>query len=166
MPSRPYFAGELRESSMLLELAAVLESGDESDQELAEDLFLMAAEPMQRRNIQAIGPARLSIERLQREADERGFTDDDLSSNSYRDFGYRLAWLPDVVAALQVPETIRTWRHTFTGEEAVLILLRRFRTTGTLLDLTWETGRSTSALSECIRWMVCASYLRMRRVTV
>ena len=68
MPSRPYFAGELRESSVLLEFAAALDSGDESDQELAEELFLMAAEPMLRRNIQAIGPEKLSVERLTREA--------------------------------------------------------------------------------------------------
>ena len=46
MPSRPYFAGELREASVLHELAAALDSSDESDQEVAEDLVFMAAEPL------------------------------------------------------------------------------------------------------------------------
>ena len=34
------------------------------------------------------------------------------------------------------------------------MLLRRFSTTGTLLDLVWELGRSTTQISEWVRYMV------------
>jgi len=58
MPSRPYFAGELREASVLLDLASVLldlaaalESGDDSDEELAEK----AAKPLHRFFLVACG---------------------------------------------------------------------------------------------------------------
>ena len=44
--------------------------------------------------------------------------------------------------------------HFFTGEEAVLLLLLRYKSTNSLRSMTWETGRSISALSEAIWFMV------------
>jgi len=157
MPSAPFFAGELDDSKLMMKIAAELDSGDESEQELADMFMYEAAEPLLRRNRQDMGPEKLSLERLRRENAERGFDEHDLSSNVYKDYGFRLSWLPDVIAALQVPQTFKTsGKHEFTGEEGVLILLRRFRSTGPLLDFTRETGRNTSALCECLRWMVSA----------
>lgn len=94
--------------------------------------------------------------RLQREAAERGTDGDILSSGVYVRFGFRLDWLEDVVRELRVPDGFETiGGHYFAnGEEGVLLLLRRFRSTGPLEDLTWETGRSTSAISECVQYMV------------
>ena len=40
-----------------------------------------AVEPFVRRRLQTIGPEHLSIERLQREAAERGFNDENQSTN-------------------------------------------------------------------------------------
>ena len=42
----------------------------------------------------------------------------------------------------------------FTGEEGVLLLLRRYRRPGTLVDMTKETGRNISQLSTAIQFMI------------
>ena len=56
-----------------------LEKDDERDDELMDMLLLYAAEPLQRTLKQNIGPERLSIARLQREAAARGCNLDDAS---------------------------------------------------------------------------------------
>ena len=151
MPSLPYTVGELAESTHKLVLTTVLDS---SDEELADDFVVDALEPLARRNLNAIGPERLSLARLQREADEHGFDGDDMSSATYQQFGFRLSWLYEVVHALKVPPVFDTIsNHKFSGEEGVLILLRRWRHTGGLHTLTMETGRSIPALSECVQYM-------------
>ena len=83
MPCYPFTAGELDESKTLIELCMHLDDGDDSDVELAEDLLLMAAEPLQRGSKQEIGPEKLSLERLRREAAERGTDGDDPSPTLY-----------------------------------------------------------------------------------
>lgn len=84
-----------------------------------------------------------------------------MSHNVYQRFGFRLDDLPTVVKTFDFPEKISTRsRHAFSGEEAVLLLLRRFRSTCPLLELTKETGRSVAALSEIIQWSV--EYIRDR----
>ena len=93
MPCYPFTAGELDESKTLIELCMHLDDGDDSDVELAEDLLLMAAEPLQRGSKQEIGPEKLSLERLRREAAERGTDGDDPSPTLYYRFGFRLSWL-------------------------------------------------------------------------
>ena len=51
---------------------------------------------------------RLSLSRLQRESQERGFTEDDISSHVYTQYMFRLCDLPDVVNALDPPPGFRT----------------------------------------------------------
>lgn len=49
-------------------------------------------------------------------------------------FGFRLEWLPAVVAVLDVPDEVTLdGDHVCSGEEAVLLLLYRLRCTGPLL---------------------------------
>ena len=50
---------------------------------------------------QDIGPEHLSLARLQREAAQRGCNADDMSVSVYIKYGFRLAWLPEVVRALE-----------------------------------------------------------------
>lgn len=117
--------------------------------------MLAAAEPLQRRHLQDIGPERLSLRRLRREAAARGRDDDDSSVTTYIKFGYRLQWLPHVMAALDPPDKFETeGGHVFTGEEGVLLLLRRYRSTDPLRSLTWDCGRSISAISEAVWYMI------------
>ena len=58
--------------------------------------------------MQEIGPERLSLARLQREAAARGFDDLDMSSKTYTDYMFRLADLPTVIEAFDPPECFRT----------------------------------------------------------
>ena len=75
----------------------------------------------------------MSIARLQREAAARGQDVDDASVTTYLRFGFRLEWLPEVVAAFNMPVEVETdGGHFFTGEELVLLLLARYRSTSTL----------------------------------
>jgi hypothetical protein len=79
----------------------------------------------------------------------------DVSSNIYTEFGFTLAELPDVIQALAPPPGFRTvGGHVFSGEEGVLLLLRRFRSTDPLMNLTKSCGRSISAISEAVQYMV------------
>jgi len=156
MPTQPYTAGELADTRLLLEVAeALVQDGDESDEEVADMLVLAAVEPLQRSHLQDIGPEKLSVRRLQREAAALGRDSDDVSVTTYIKYGFRLEWLPLVVQALEVPDEIETINgHFGTGEEAVLLLLRRYRSTDPLRSMTWETGRSISAISEMVWHMV------------
>lgn len=177
MPTPATFATELDESAFLLEMSAALDDSDDSDEEEMQELLLLAGiEPAAKRLRQEIGEQRLSLERLRREAAEAGVTGDDVSWNVYQRFGFHLTELPIVIRALDVPMgdlpdgshrlPRRMGGHKFTSEEAVLLLLRRFRSTDGLLDLTKETGRNISAISEIVEWMVehihrrCASVAR------
>ena len=157
MPTRPYTVRELEDSEMLGELAMAIASDDEdsSDEELVDALLLGACEPLVKDIRQQIGPERLSLARLQREAAAAGLDADTASRNIYKNFRFRLEELPRVVAALDPPHGFRTNSGAvFSGEEGVLMLLRRFATTATLLDLVWELGRSTTQISEAVRYMV------------
>ena len=142
---------------MLGELAMAIASDDEdsNDEELVDTLLLGACEPLVKDVRQQIGPERLSLARLQREAAAAGLDADTASRNIYKNFRFRLEELPRVVAALDPPHGFRTNSGAvFSGEEGVLMLLRRFATTATLLDLVWELGRSTTQISEAVRYMV------------
>ena len=154
MPSYPFTAGELDESKTLIELACLLDDGDDSDLELGEELLMLAAEPMQRGSKQEIGPEKLSLGRLRREAAERGTDGDDPSSTLYFRFGFRLSWLEEVVNELQVPEKFETiGGHYFSGEEGVLILLstRSPRPAGTERVLALYVDRACRETSEKIQ---------------
>ena len=148
-------------SELFLQLSLLLEDSDDSssddsssDDDMPDLLLYAAAEPFTRRLRQEIGRETLSIDRLKREA-AAWMDDGDVSWNVYSRFGYHLGELQTVVDALEVPSGIRTTGgHVFPGEEAVLLLLRRFRSTDPLLSLTCETGRSISAISEVVTFMV------------
>ncbi|EOD29632.1 hypothetical protein EMIHUDRAFT_113665 [Emiliania huxleyi CCMP1516] len=149
MPSRAYFLGELLESKFFFGMANMLDSDSESDFDVQDELVVTGVEPLMRRRTQEIGPERLSVARLQREAAARGHAGDDVSSATYQNYGFHLRWLPIVIAALMVPAVIQTvGGHLFTGEEAVLLLLLRFRSDDGFDKMTWTTGRNISALSE------------------
>jgi len=159
MPTRVMTQHEMNESKMMVDLATLLLAAargeDVEDRRLAELLILAAAEPFTRRLVQEIGHSHLSIRRLRSEAAESGMEEGDVNWSVYSRFGFRLADLPTVVASLDVPAGIRTvGGHVFSGEEAVLLLLRRFRSTDPLCNLTKEAGRSVSAISEIVRYMV------------
>jgi hypothetical protein len=157
MPTQPFTAVELDDSHLALEIMMTLEkSGDDHD-EIMDALLLFAAEPLQRTLKQDIGPKRLSIARLQREAAARGCDEDDASVTTCIRFGFRLDWLPAVVEALDVPDEVETdGGHVFTGEDMVLLLLARFRSTNALRSMTWECGRSISAMSAAA-WAAAAA---------
>ena len=161
MPTRPWTALELRDSAFLLDVAAGLSEDSSSDESLADCMLDDACEPFVRRRLQEIGPETLSIARLQREANERGFNEDDVSSLTYTNYMFGLSYLPVVVNALDPPAFFRTvGDHVFSGEEGVLLLLRRYRTLGSLDGLTKETGRSGAAISEAVSFM--AEYIEAK----
>ena len=120
-------------------------------------LIQAACEPFMKKRQQDIGPERLSLERLQREARERGFDNDTQSTSIWSRYMFRLEHLSLVVEALDPPAGFRTECGLFTGEEAVLLLLRRYRTTDSLDSLTWETGRSGSVISQAVAGLFIGS---------
>ena len=83
MPTRPYTAMELDIAEELVQVAAQLDS-DTSDEELADDLLLAAADPLIKRLKQEVGPEHLSLARIRRECEERGTDGDDMSWNTSR----------------------------------------------------------------------------------
>jgi len=154
MPTRPYTASERCDAEDLMEVAFLLEEGGSSSDESVGDMLLdVACEPFVRRRLQDIGPERLSVERLQRESCERGFDDENIATSTWTKFMFRLEHLPAVVAALDPPAGFRTASGVFTGEEGVLLLLRRFRTADSLDSLVYETGRSTTHISQAVAFM-------------
>ena len=78
MPTEAFTGAELDDSRHLLELLMTLAKNDDCDDALEDALLLAAAEPLQRTLQQDIGPERLSIARLQREAAARGQDVDDV----------------------------------------------------------------------------------------
>jgi len=94
-------------------------------------LLAAALEPFLRTTVTRIGPEPLSLARLQREARALGASKENVQRDVYARFGFRLEHLPDVISALNVPYAVKLrGGHVMTGEEAVLITLRRFRTAG------------------------------------
>ena len=107
MPSSPFTAGEVAEARLIFELVMAIDSDDDSDDDSVVDtLTLTAVEPLQRKFLHDVGPEKLSLARLQREAIAHGRNLDDLSITDYITFGFRLEWLPAVIAALDVPDEI------------------------------------------------------------
>ena len=51
------------------------------------------------------------------------------------------------------PAGFRTETGVFSGEEGVLLLLRRFRTTDSLDSLTFETGRGAADISSAVQYV-------------
>ena len=155
MPTMPFSVRELEDAEILAEVAMSIEDESSDDEELVDDLIVHACEPMMRSLQQEIGGERLSLARLQREAAAQGLDGDAASRNIYCDYRFRLEDLPRVIAALDPPAGFRVLSGSvLTGEEGVLLLLRRFGSTATLLDLTKETGRSTTAICEAVAFMV------------
>ena len=156
MPTRSAFAADLDDSALVLELAKQMDSDDSEDEEMQEYLLLSACEPALKRLRQEIGKEKLSISRLRREAEALGIEGDEMSWNVYSRYGFHLDGLEVVVPLLNPGDDFLTRNgHWFKfGEEAVLVLLRRFRTTDPLLALTKETGRNISAISEIVQYMV------------
>ena len=93
MPTEPYTGSELEESRLLLNIVDALFDGDEDDQDVAEMLLLNAVEPLQRQLFQDIGPEKLSLARLLREALASWRDADAASVTTYIKFGFRLEWL-------------------------------------------------------------------------
>ena len=90
-----------------------------------------------------------------REAAAHGCGGDDVDRNVYATYRVRLEDLTDFVEALDMPHAFYTrGGHLFTGEEGALLLLRRFASEASANDHTKETGRSESAISECVYWVV------------
>jgi hypothetical protein len=128
-------------------------SGEESEDDFIDDMLILMGDEFAESFVQDIGPEHLSLARLRREDAAR--RTDGTSRNVADRFGFPLDLLPIVVEALEPPAQFSTYgRHRFTGEEGVLLLLRRFRCTDSLLSLTFETGRSTTAISQCVEFMV------------
>ncbi len=71
-------------------------------------MIVTAAHPLVREMLQNIGAERLTLERLQRENAEAGFTEDCVGLSVATRFGFRLADLPAVIEALQMPEGVRS----------------------------------------------------------
>ena len=152
MPQFPFTASELYDASLLHEMAMAIDDDEGSDDDVVEALMYAAAEPFYRQRLQDIGPEHLSIARLW-----RTFTggEGDQSASVEAAYGFRLEDLQTVVDALEPPAGFRTHSGSvFSGEEGVLLLLRRFRSTEPLYALTHETGRSATAISEAVQYMV------------
>ena len=155
MPTRAWTAADLDDAKACAETAIALEQlGDPNNRETIDILLLAAAEPFTRELRQSVGKEKLSLARLEREATEQGLGGDLMSRNVYDRFGYHLTDLRVVVQVLRVPEVVRVQRDKFSGEECVLLLLRRLRTPGSLLSLTYETGRCISQISLACSWVV------------
>ena len=155
MPSRPFTAADLDESELFRGAAYALMRSDDSDAEdMAFLLHIAAVEPLVKRSRQEVGRARLSLERLQEEAASRGFDEDNISQNIYDRFGFHLNHLKVVVQRLQVPQKVRLGKDHYTGEECVLLMLRRLRTPGSLLSLTYECSRYSGQISKAANWAV------------
>ena len=155
MPSRPFTAADLDESVLFMDAANALMRSEDSDAEdMAFLLQVAAVEPLVKRSRQEVGKARLSLERLQEEAASRGFDEDNVSQNVYDRFGFHLNHLKVVVQRLEVPEKVRLGKDHFSGDECILIMLRRLRTPGSLLSLTYECGRYIGQISKAANWAV------------
>jgi len=155
MPTLAFTARELHDAEFLAAAAAALSDDEESDDEFIDELLFASCDPMVKELKQEIGVQHLSVQRLKLEAAGRGLSGDLASRNVYCSYGFRLEDLPAVVEALQPPPAFRVrGGAVFSGEEGVLLLLRRFRSTGPLLDLTKDAGRPIAHISEAVTFMV------------
>ena len=105
-------------------------------------LVLAAVEPFCRDGIRyAIGPDRYLFQRVEELW---------ASTTKCKDmFRFELADICELLVALHFPAELRTpSRFVASGEEALLILLRRMSYPGKWSDLCWEAGCSTSRLCE------------------
>lgn len=142
MPTRPFTAQELEDAELAMLLAQLrrnwrrrhlgrLEFAHRASERVERVLLALAAETLSRSMRSRIGPERLSLARLQREAAEVGAGDGVQSRDIYARFGFRLEDLPRVIEALRAPAGFRLQgRHVISGEEALLIALRRYKTAG------------------------------------
>ena len=81
---------------------------DEDEEEFMERLFLGACEELGQRFVQEIGPEHLSLDRLQREVDERVGAGDQ-SWNLMCNYGFRtVADIRQVVEVLNMPPGFKT----------------------------------------------------------
>ena len=157
MPSRPFTAADLDESELFRGAAYALMRSDDSDAEdMAFLLQVAAVEPLVKRSRQEVGKARLSLERLQgkRQRAAGSTRTNNVSQNVYDRFGFHLNHLKVVVQRLQVPQKVRLGKDHYTGEECVLLMLRRLRTPGSLLSLTYECSRYSGQISKAANWAV------------
>ena len=161
MPTPVRFALERDAAERFLKTALVFASDDDdtSDEEFVDQLIFAGMEPQLKRRRQVIGAERLSIDRLRREAantrNGQEIANDDEPGSVYTKYRFRLDDLARVVAALEVPEEFSTTSgHKFSGEEAVLLLLWRFRSSDGANSFTLETGRNEAAISECVQYLV------------
>ena len=154
MPTRATTASMDCDTEAILHFLSVVDPDDSDDEDALEMMYMLACTPYVRQLVQEIGPEVYSMERLQRET-ATYCGPDDMPWNIYQKFGYHLDDLPTVIEALNPPIAFRTLGdHVFTGEEGVLLMLRRFSSTCPLLELTKESGRSISAISEAVLFMV------------
>ena len=138
MATRPFTARELEDSKLALEerrnraRKRARDGPDAATDDFWELAFMaVAAEVLMRTTRSRIGPERLSIARLEREAAAAGGGDGVLTRDVYARFGVRLVDLRRFVDALDMPLGMRLrGRHVMSGEEAVLITLRRFKHAG------------------------------------
>ena len=161
MPKRSYRAQHVEDFAYSLQLAMVLdaevlEAYDDDLSEMVDLLLLASAEPLCKRLKTAVGTEHLSMQRLRREAGAvAGEGEEWINRHVSSGYNFELDDLPRVVDALRVPSRVVTrGRHCFSGEELVLLTLRRFRRLDPAHELTKETGRSMAAISEGVNWML------------
>jgi hypothetical protein len=105
--------------------------------------------PFRRPNLTPkVGPEHWSFARIERE-----WGNSSLSCATYFRFK-SVSDLRRLKGALRVPDSFRTPSgYHFSGEEGLLIMLHRYAYPCTLGAMCWESGRGTTALSECFLFM-------------
>ena len=95
-----------------------------------------------------VGPRHWSFARIEEE-----WGDASLSCATYFRFK-TVAGLRRLKSALRVPSSFSTPSgYLFSGEEGLLLMLHRLAYPCTLAQMCWESGRGTTALSECFLYM-------------
>ena len=79
------------------------------DEELVDELLIACCDPLIRERKEEIGPERLSLQRLHRDAAAAGLASETMSANIYCDYRFRLEDLPAVV---QAPRSASWLSHT------------------------------------------------------
>jgi hypothetical protein len=115
--------------------------------------------PFRRPNLTPkVGPEHWSFARIERE-----WGNSSLSCATYFRFK-SVSDLRRLKGALRVPDSFRTPSgYHFSGEEGLLIMLHRYAYPCTLGAMCWESGRGTTALSECFLFMNKHVYKQRRR---
>lgn len=136
-------------------LQLVANDSDSDGDERAMLWSLAASEPFTQQKVQTVGREKLSLRRLNMEHG-RAVSLDAMVSSVYSQYSFQLEHLPRLVAAINLPDRVVLPRqqggHAFTGEEATLLLLRRFVSKEGAEKLGQETGRSDTAMSEIIEY--------------